>query len=102
MLYYYLPSVESESLRNIESSRQKPEMTLPQGLRLRASLAHVIKFLGFAEGLAGVPGLEPGMTESESAVLPITPYPNFIYQNQTRTSISANSRLLECLIIVVI
>ena len=26
--------------------------------------------------LAGVPGLEPRTTEPESAVLPITPYPN--------------------------
>ncbi|GAA2462248.1 hypothetical protein GCM10009857_29460 [Agromyces soli] len=37
----------------------------------------VLSFLGLnKDTLAGVPGLEPRTTEPESAVLPITPYPN--------------------------
>jgi hypothetical protein len=31
--------------------------------------------------LAGVPGLEPRLTEPESAGLPITPYPNIALLN---------------------
>ena len=31
--------------------------------------------LALAAGTAGVPGLEPRLTEPESVVLPITPYP---------------------------
>ena len=29
--------------------------------------------------IAGVPGLEPRLTEPESAGLPITPYPNILF-----------------------
>ena len=31
---------------------------------------------------AGVPGLEPRLTEPESAGLPITPYPTIVLANQ--------------------
>ena len=53
-----------------ESGETTPENTKRPGFRAACS---------DKTSLAGVPGLEPRTTEPESAVLPITPYPNGVW-----------------------
>src|SRR6478609_1879882 len=58
-------------------------------------------FRAILRSLAGVPGLEPRLTEPESVVLPITPYPNGIQRHldhpahQQRDARSADLRVEE-------